>query len=127
SRPGLEPNEHGRRRVKIAGALTADRMTVCAIRCAIAWSFRCLGFALALTVSFALIQGYERAPDAFWAVFPLGPAEIGGVAFGTFGICELLGDCCPRPSPMGRCHASATAAEVQTQRGSAQRDEDAAI
>ena len=46
---------------------------------------------LALTVSFALIQGYERAPDAFWAVFPLGPAEIGGVAFGAFGICELLG------------------------------------
>jgi len=69
----------------------ADRMTVCAIRCAIAWSLRCLGVALALTVSFALIQGYERAPDPFWAVFPLGPAEIGGVAFGAFGICELLG------------------------------------
>ena len=69
----------------------ADRMTVCAIRCAIAWSFRCLGVALALTVSFALIQGYKRAPDAFWAVFPLGPAEIGGVAFGAFGTCELLG------------------------------------
>ena len=54
-------------------------MTVWAIRCAIAWSFRCFGVALALAASFALIQGYERAPDAFWAVFPLGPAETDGV------------------------------------------------
>ena len=105
----------------------ADRMTVCAIRCAIAWSLRCLGVALALTVSFALIQGYERAPDAFWAVFPLGPAEIGGVAFGPSGSANCSGDCCPGPNPMGRCHASATAAEVHTQRDPARRDEDAAI
>jgi hypothetical protein len=66
-------------------------VTLWAFRCAIAWSFRCLGVGLALTVSFALIQGYERAPDAFWAVFPLGPAEIGGGAFGAFAACELVG------------------------------------
>jgi hypothetical protein len=66
-------------------------VTLWAFRCAIARTFRCLGVGLALIVSVALIRGYERAPDAFWTVFPLGPAEIGGVAFGAFGACELLG------------------------------------
>jgi len=105
----------------------ADRMTVCAIRCAIAWSFRCLGVALALTVSFALIQGYERAPDPFWAVFPLGPAEIGGVAFGAFGICELLGRLLSWTKPNGPLPRFSDRRRGPHTTYPARRDEDAAI
>ena len=61
------------------------------MRCVAAWSCRALGIIAASYLVVALVRAYDDDSNVFLEVFPFGLTEIAIVAFGAFGVFDLLG------------------------------------
>ena len=61
------------------------------LRCVVAWSFRVLAVAFHFALWLVLLRAYQRDPETFQQVFPLGIAEAAFVSVSGFVMCDLAG------------------------------------